>query len=200
MFHDLWKLAEALCYKVFVEVADPNCVPVYKRRKTVRSKYLMDSLVGATTGCRCTEAGTTKQELRGVYYEVLDRFIQEMKRRLVNNSEILRGLLSSDPLNEDFLNEEKVLNFCTSFIRFNFNVDSLKAQLPVDKNLIKAEKIYPTTNFYEYLQSMEVMPLPLAVSLAPHLAQSSLSAQSASGTAIANGRKRGSDLVPTQAT
>ncbi|OXA49398.1 hypothetical protein Fcan01_15530 [Folsomia candida] len=127
MFNDLWKSAESLSHKVFVEVQDPNCVPVSKRRKTVGSKYLIDSFVCATTGSRCTEAGTIEQELRGVYYEVLDRFIQEMKRRLMDNSEILRGLSASDPLNEDFLNEEEVLNFCASFIRFNFNVDSLKA-------------------------------------------------------------------------
>ncbi|XP_021963479.1 uncharacterized protein LOC110858902 [Folsomia candida] len=154
MFNDLWKSAEALSHKVFVEVPDPNCVPVSKRRKTVRSKYLIDSFVCATTGSRCTEAGTIEQELRGVYYEVLDRFIQEMKRRLMDYSEILRGLSASDPLNEDFLNAEKVLNFCASFIRFNFNVDSLKAQLPVARNLIKAEKIDRTTKCYEYLQFM----------------------------------------------
>ena len=62
--------------------------------------------------------------------------------------------LELDPLSEDFLNEEKVGNFCASFSRFNFNVDSLNAQLPVARNLIKAEKIDRTTKCYHYLKSM----------------------------------------------
>ena len=62
--------------------------------------------------------------------------------------------MASDPRSDTFLDANSVVQFCTMFSRFGFNLESLRSQLPVAKNLLISEKVDCPEKCYKYLCSM----------------------------------------------
>ena len=53
------------------------------------------------------------------------------------------------------MNSEEILKFCKEFSRFSFNIDSLKNQIPLAKNLLIAEKADRVKGCYRVLFAMK---------------------------------------------
>lgn len=154
-FEKIWKEAFVLAEKVFVPVPSPQDVPNSSKRRKISSKRLSGSIVLSTTGNNASEVTTIKQKLRSTFFMVIDRFVSEINHRLVDNTGMLKGLSAADPKNELFMDMDEVLKFCSLFNRFNFNNESLKCQIRVAKNLLKAEGIDRVLNCYEYIKSIK---------------------------------------------
>lgn len=153
-FDEIWKAATFIAEKIFVQVPHPDSPLESTKRRKIASKLLQDSVLLSTTGSSSTDIPTISVSLRSIYFEIIDRFVAEMSKRLIDNNALFTGLLAAEPRNNLFMKSEEILKFSQEFSRFGFNIDSLKNQIPVAKNLFIAEKADSVMACYKILLPM----------------------------------------------
>lgn len=81
-------------------------------------------------------------------------FVAEMNRRLTANDDIIFGVEASDPKSDKFLDQDYVIKFCTDFSRFDFDLEGLKGQITVARNLLIERKFEKILDCYNFLRTM----------------------------------------------
>ena len=78
-----------------------------------------------------------------------------MSKRLLDNTALFKRLVEAEPQNNLFMNSEEILTSWAELSRFSFNIDSLKNQIPVAKNLFIAEKADSVMGCHRVLFAMK---------------------------------------------
>ena len=134
---NLWRECLTLAQDLNIDVAPP-CAG---KRRSRPPQRLQDSVIMTSVGARDSESEQTDTPLqfyRQRYFEILDRVIQELKRRFNDNRSLILSVASCNPKNEHFFSLDRVQPLAQES---GIDLSKLAPQLDVAKNLLKSKKV-----------------------------------------------------------
>lgn len=124
-------------------------------RVTKVAQKLKGSLIMSTLGQRIILPLKFDENMRKIYFEVVDKFLSEYEKRFQDNTELMDILETFDRDSETFLSEDSMIQL---FKLYSTHVDEivLISQLSVAREYLKANK---SKSIIDMVQSLEKMPI-----------------------------------------
>lgn len=119
------------------------------------AQKLKESLIMSTLGQRSILPLKFDENMRKIYFEVVDKFLSEYEKRFQDNTELMNILETFDRDSETFLSEDSMIQF---FKLYSTHVDEivLITQLSVVREYLKPNK---SKLIIDMVQSLEKMPI-----------------------------------------
>lgn len=111
---------------------------------------LSDYVIISTIGLKCNK--TTTQNLRVLYFTVIDNILGEMNKRFNNNSEFLSAISVFNPISTNFLNENFLLK-CTKYYGF----DDYFSGHVVSQSKLAKNMYHSCTNIMDLYNEISIM-------------------------------------------
>lgn len=130
--------------------------PQARSSKVIKiSKKLSGTVVCSSLGQRSTPIISPKNCLKKLYFEIIDRLINEFENRFLQNQDILSGLGCFNLETEHFLSKSRLQSLVDNFKDF-FNEPLLCDQLKVAKHVLMTEKKNCVMTMLQHLETMPV--------------------------------------------
>lgn len=140
-FDSVWDSALRMACESDIGIpAVTNTIDTSKRIKAA-PKHLTDYYTTTTLGSG-TNAGSdidVKASHRREFFEVVDAFLLELKRRFTVNNYILDAATATDPLSRCFLSFELMEEFAVKHAKFGIDIAKLKCQAEVARNMLQPQ-------------------------------------------------------------